>query len=131
MHGRITSNFVNEFNIFGAIKSDSIGSVSGGGPRADEFEVLSGEGSVAQHRGRPRVGLRRIDSCPSARICSKYSSVLAKLNGEIAEERLRNRGGERVTSPIAEGLVREDGRILYPIDDGIPVMLIEESIELG
>jgi hypothetical protein len=42
--GRITSNFVNEFNIFGAIKSDSIGSVGGGSLRADAFEVLSGEG---------------------------------------------------------------------------------------
>jgi uncharacterized protein YbaR (Trm112 family) len=27
-------------------------------------------------------------------------------------------------------LVREDERVLYPIDDGIPVMLIDESIEL-
>ena len=31
---------------------------------------------------------------------------------------------------IAEGLLREDGRVLYPVDDGIPVMLIEESIEV-
>ena len=71
--------------------------------------------------------------CPETRqpVALASETVMAKLNGEIAEERLRNRGGERVTSPIAEGLVREDGRILYPIDDGIPVMLIEESIELG
>jgi uncharacterized protein YbaR (Trm112 family) len=71
--------------------------------------------------------------CPETRqpVALASEAILAKLNGEIAEERLRNRGGERVTSPIAEGLVREDGRILYPIDDGIPVMLIEESIELG
>ena len=71
--------------------------------------------------------------CPETRqpVALASETILAKLNGEIAEERLRNRGGERVTAPIAEGLVREDGRILYPIDDGIPVMLIEESIELG
>ncbi len=71
--------------------------------------------------------------CPETRqpVVLASETVLAKLNGEIAENRLRNRGGEHVTSPIAEGLVREDGRILYPIDDGIPVMLIEESIELG
>ena len=31
---------------------------------------------------------------------------------------------------LEEALVREDGAVLYPIDDGIPVMLIEESIEL-
>ena len=35
-----------------------------------------------------------------------------------------------MSQPISEGLVREDGKILYPVDDGIPVMLIEESIEL-
>ena len=29
-----------------------------------------------------------------------------------------------------QGLLREDGRILYPVDDGIPVMLVEESIEI-
>ncbi len=31
---------------------------------------------------------------------------------------------------IEEGLVREDRKVLYVIDDDIPVMLIEESIEL-
>jgi len=50
---------------------------------------------------------------------------------EIKAGRLRNRGGEPVSKPITEGLVREDGKILYPVDDGIPVMLIEESIELS
>jgi hypothetical protein len=45
MRGRITSNFVNKFNIFGAIKSNSTGSVGRGSPRADAFEVLSGEGN--------------------------------------------------------------------------------------
>ncbi len=71
--------------------------------------------------------------CPETRqpVALASEAILTQLNREIAEERLRNRGGERVTSPIAEALVREDGRILYPIDDGIPVMLIEESIELA
>ena len=31
---------------------------------------------------------------------------------------------------LVEALIREDGRILYPVDDGIPVMLVEESVEL-
>ena len=71
--------------------------------------------------------------CPETRqpVALASEDLLTKLNSEIAGERLRNRGGGRVTSPIAEGLVREDGKILYPIDDGIPVMLIEESIELA
>ena len=33
-------------------------------------------------------------------------------------------------SQLGEALVREDGRVLFPVEDGIPAMLIEESIEL-
>ena len=58
------------------------------------------------------------------------AEVLEKLAREVEAGRLRNRGGQPVSKPIAEGLVREDGKLLYPVDDGIPVMLIEESIEL-
>ena len=38
--------------------------------------------------------------------------------------------GDTVAEPLSEGLVREDGRILYRVQDDIPVMLIEESIEI-
>jgi len=58
------------------------------------------------------------------------AGLIARLNAAIGDGKLRNRGGSPVTKPLQEGLVREDGRILYPVDDGIPVMLIEESIEL-
>jgi len=58
------------------------------------------------------------------------SDVLARLNAAIEAGSLRNRGGDKVTKPIIEALVREDGKLLYVVDDGIPVMLIEESIEL-
>jgi uncharacterized protein YbaR (Trm112 family) len=53
------------------------------------------------------------------------------LNAAIEAGRLRNRGGEAVAKRVEEGLIREDGRVLYVVDDGIPVMLIEESIEIG
>jgi uncharacterized protein YbaR (Trm112 family) len=56
--------------------------------------------------------------------------LIARLNGEFESGQLRNRGGEAVAAAIQEGLIREDGKILYPVEDGIPVMLIEESIEL-
>jgi uncharacterized protein YbaR (Trm112 family) len=56
--------------------------------------------------------------------------LLARVNERIRAGTLRNRGGQAVTQPLSEGLVREDGHVLYPVDDGIPVMLVEESIEL-
>jgi uncharacterized protein YbaR (Trm112 family) len=70
--------------------------------------------------------------CPETKqaVAPASDEILNRLNAEIDEKRLRSRGGQRVTSRIAEGLVRDDGKILYVIDDGIPVMLIEESIEL-
>ena len=32
--------------------------------------------------------------------------------------------------PILEGLIREDGRMLYPISNGIPLLTPEEGIPL-
>ncbi len=70
--------------------------------------------------------------CPETKqpVAPAPEAVLTRLAAEIEAGKLRNRGGQRVEKPIAEGLVREDGKILYPVEDGIPVMLIEESIEL-
>jgi uncharacterized protein YbaR (Trm112 family) len=70
--------------------------------------------------------------CPETKqpIALASEEVLSNLARDIEAGKVRNRGGEKVTQPITEGLVREDGKILYPVDDGIPVMLIEESIEL-
>jgi uncharacterized protein YbaR (Trm112 family) len=70
--------------------------------------------------------------CPETKqpISLAGDDVLGRLNAEIDAGRLRNRGGETVTQRITEGLVREDGKILYVVDDGIPVMLVDQSIEL-
>ncbi|RIK99541.1 MAG: hypothetical protein DCC71_20250 [Proteobacteria bacterium] len=59
------------------------------------------------------------------------AAELSRLNERIRGGALRNRGGGEVKQELAEALVREDGRVAYPVDDGIPVMLVEESIELG
>ena len=71
--------------------------------------------------------------CPETKqpISVASDAVLATLNEKIQANSLKNRGGGRVKTAITEGLVREDGKILYVVDDGIPVMLIEESIELS
>ena len=70
--------------------------------------------------------------CPETKQPVKLADakLLERISQEIESGNLRNRGGNKVEKPITEALVREDGKILYPVDDGIPVMLIEESIEL-
>lgn len=57
--------------------------------------------------------------------------LLAHLNAAVADGSAVTRGGETVAEPVTEGLLREDGRVLYPIRQGIPIMLIDESIEVG
>ena len=69
--------------------------------------------------------------CPETRqpVSIADPDVIENLNSAVQSGRLRTRGGDKVSEPIQEGLLREDGRILYRIEDDIPVMLIEESIE--
>jgi uncharacterized protein YbaR (Trm112 family) len=68
--------------------------------------------------------------CPETRQPVRLAppELLEKLNQRIGSGELRNRGGEPVSAPLREGLLREDGKVLYPVDDGIPVMLVEQSI---
>ena len=57
--------------------------------------------------------------------------LIEKVNNLIEKGELCNRGGTRVEKPVDGGLVREDGAYLYPIEDNIPIMLIEEAIPLS
>lgn len=70
--------------------------------------------------------------CPETRQPVRPATVeeIAALNQKIDVGELRNRGGEPVSTSIREGLVREDGKVLYPVEDGIPVMLVEQSVAL-
>lgn len=70
--------------------------------------------------------------CPETKqpVQPASAEMLAIVNGKIEEGSLRNRSGGTVSDQIQEGLLREDGRVLYIVDDSIPVMLVEESIEL-
>jgi uncharacterized protein YbaR (Trm112 family) len=70
--------------------------------------------------------------CPERRTPLSLADerLLAAVNRAIAEGRLKNRGGDRVEKTIEEGLVRDDRAVLYPVIDGIPIMLIDEAIPL-
>ena len=56
--------------------------------------------------------------------------LLEELNRKITAGIVQSRGGKPVTERLQAGLVRTDGKFLYPIRDDIPVMLIEEAVPL-
>jgi len=58
------------------------------------------------------------------------AALLEELNRRIATGELKNRGGATVTRSLESGLVRSDGKFLYPIRQDIPVMLVDEAIPL-
>ena len=56
--------------------------------------------------------------------------TLEKINAAIQQGELKNREGELLAEPLAEALITDDGKRVYPIDDGIPVLLEGESISM-
>ena len=70
--------------------------------------------------------------CPEthAGLAAADPKLIQVLNEQIVPGQLRNRAGQLVTERIEGGLVRSDGRYLYPIRHAIPVMLIDEAIPL-
>jgi uncharacterized protein YbaR (Trm112 family) len=58
------------------------------------------------------------------------AELLDRLNGAIRSGSVTNRRGDAVSEPLDEGLIREDDKVLYPVREDIPIMLIDEAIEL-
>lgn len=56
--------------------------------------------------------------------------VLARLNAAIEAGKLVNYEGSPVAAALSEALITDDGKRIYPIDDGIPVLLEDESINM-
>ena len=70
--------------------------------------------------------------CPETRGKLKLASdeCLAALNQSISAGTLKNVAGETVSDPMTEGLTTEDGSRVYPVREGIPVLLADEAILL-
>jgi len=56
--------------------------------------------------------------------------LVGRLNAAREAGGLLNRGGQPADEPIEEGLIPEGGSVVYPIIDGIPVLLIDKAIPL-
>jgi uncharacterized protein len=74
--------------------------------------------------------LLAILACPETHqpLAVADAALLARVNARIKAGGQKNVGGTAVTEPLDAGLVREDGRIVYPIRDEIPVLLIDEGL---
>ena len=53
---------------------------------------------------------------------------LEKLNRAIASGNVQYVHGEKVTASLQEALITEDGKVIYPVVDDIPLLLEEKGI---
>ena len=74
--------------------------------------------------------LLEILCCPVSRtpLIRLTATRLDKLNAAIAAGQALYISGEPVTTALDEALVTEDGKVIYPVNDGIPMLLEELGI---
>lgn len=58
-------------------------------------------------------------------------ATLERLNAAIKAGNVSNRDGAAVAEPLPEALITDDNKLLYPISNGIPVLIEGESISLA
>lgn len=68
--------------------------------------------------------------CPTTKLPLELLATdrLANLNAAIRAGEIKNQAATPLTDPLSEALVTRDGRHVYPIRDGIPILLEEECI---
>jgi uncharacterized protein YbaR (Trm112 family) len=68
--------------------------------------------------------------CPVTRrqLLPAKTDLLERVNTAIETGAVSNRDGTVLGDALTEALVTDDGKLLYPVADGIPVLLEGESI---
>ena len=90
-----------------------------------ETKTISGKVNIDKE-------LLAILCCPETKqdVALADDSLIGRLNDRIGKGELKNKVGQPVTEKLDGGLLRADKKLLYPIREDIPVMLIEEGIPL-
>ena len=76
--------------------------------------------------------LLQILCCPETRqpVREAPEALLESVNRAIRDGSLKMPAGGEPAGALDGGLVREDGKFLYPVRNGIPIMLVEERIAI-
>jgi uncharacterized protein YbaR (Trm112 family) len=71
--------------------------------------------------------------CPATKVPVRplTKTELEALNRAVGAGSVRTTGGNAVAAPLAAGLITTDGKLIYRIEDDIPVMLVDEAIGTG
>jgi uncharacterized protein YbaR (Trm112 family) len=56
--------------------------------------------------------------------------LIDAANRKVVAGTLRNRVGRIVERHLDGGLIRQDGKLMYPIVDHLPIMLIDEAVPM-
>ena len=74
--------------------------------------------------------LLEILCCPSTKMAVRMARLdeIAALNHSIATGSVKSVAGTPVANPLVEALITRDSKTIYRIDEGIPVMLVDEGI---
>ncbi len=74
--------------------------------------------------------LLEILCCPISKtpLTNLTQEKLDKLNSTISSGEALYVDGKKVKDPLTEGLITEDGKVIYPVQDNIPVLLEEKGI---
>lgn len=85
---------------------------------------------MLQHMKDELLALLR---CPETRqpLSVADTALITRLNAQVAAGVVRNTAGQGIVAQIEAGLVRADGRALYPVRNGVPVLLVDEAIQLA
>lgn len=72
-------------------------------------------------------------ACPATRqpLAQLESRGLDALNAAIAAGGLHRVDGSPQAEPLQEALVTRDRKLAYRVEDGIPVLLVEDGIATG
>ncbi len=75
----------------------------------------------------------KILACPMTKQPLRLAegAIVDRLNAQIEDGMLLNRGGKLVKDKMGRGLIREDGLYIYPVIENIPILIENEAISVG